>query len=71
MVRIFPNERSALRLIATLAIEQSEDWDRRYLDMSHLEEWSALDDELARAVLKMTEGVELTGAGAGPTGQSR
>lgn len=71
VVRIFPNERSALRLIATLAIEQSEDWDRRYLDMSHLEEWSALDDELSRAVLKMTEGIELTGAGAGPTGQSR
>jgi transposase-like protein len=71
VVRIFPNERSALRLIATLAIEQSEDWDRRYLDMSHLEEWSALDDELSRSVLKMTEDIELTGAGAGPTGQSR
>lgn len=72
VVRIFPNEQSALRLIATLAMEQSEDWgDRRYLDMSHLEEWSALDDEMAREVLKMTEGVELTGAGAGPAGRSR
>ena len=58
VVRIFPNEGSALRLIATLAAEQSEDWTRRYLDMSLLEEWSALDDELSRAVLKMTEGID-------------
>ena len=55
VVRIFPNSASALRLIATLAMEQSEDWDRRYLDMSLLEEWSVLDDEMASAVLKMTE----------------
>jgi len=54
VVRIFPNERAALRLIATLAMEQSEDWDRRYLDMSLLEEWSPLDDELSRGVMKMT-----------------
>jgi len=72
VVRIFPNEQSALRLIATLTMEQSEDWgDRRYLDMNHLKEWAMLDDELARAVWKMTEGVELTGTGAGPTGRSR
>jgi hypothetical protein len=36
-------------------MEQNEDWDRRYLDMSLLEEWSALDDEMASAVLKMIE----------------
>jgi len=36
VVRIFPDERSALRLITTLAMEQSEDWDRCYLDMSLL-----------------------------------
>jgi transposase-like protein len=70
VVRIFPNEKSALRLIATLAMEQSEDWDRRYLDMSHLEEWSPLDDEMAVEVLKMTEGVELVGIGAGTAGRS-
>jgi len=54
VVRIFPSEASALRLIATLAMEQSEDWNRRYLDMSLLEEWSPLDDELSRGVMKMT-----------------
>jgi len=53
VLRIFPDERSCLRLIATLSMEQSEDWDRRYLDMSLLEEWSPLDDELSRGVLKM------------------
>jgi len=71
VVRIFPNEASALRLIATLAMEKSEEWDRRYLDMSLLSEWAMLDDELARAVWKMTEGLELTGAGAGATGRSQ
>jgi len=30
-----------------------------------------LDDEMAQAVLKMTEGVELTGDGAGPSGPSQ
>jgi hypothetical protein len=58
VVRIFPSEQSALRLIATLAMERSEDWTRRYLDMGLLEEWSALDDDLSRAVLKMTEGID-------------
>jgi transposase-like protein len=55
VVRIFPNPASALRLIATLAMEQNEDWDRRYLDMNLLEEWSAADDEMARAVMRMME----------------
>jgi len=58
-VRIFPNERSALRLIATLAIEQSEEWEeRRYMNMDFLFEWSALDDEMGRAVLEMTHNHE-------------
>ena len=57
VIRIFPNEASALRLITTLAMEQTEEWmERRYLDMSRLEEWAPLDDELAAAVLEMTEG---------------
>ncbi len=55
VVRIFPNPASALRLIATLAMEQNEDWDRRYLDMSLLEEFYPLDDEMARAVMRMTD----------------
>ncbi len=71
VLRIFPNEASALRLIATLSMEQSEDWTaRRYLNMDHLEEWSALDDEMSRAVLQLVEGIELTGAAFTPTGRS-
>ena len=39
VVRIFPNERSCLRLVTALAVEQSEEWitGRRYLDMVELE----------------------------------
>lgn len=47
VARIFPNEASALRLIASLAIEQSEEWEtgRQYLDASLLEGWSFEKDE--------------------------
>lgn len=40
VIRIFPNNRSCIRLIGALAMEQSEEWltGRRYLDMSLLEE---------------------------------
>ena len=40
VVRIFPNREACLRLVAALAIEQSEEWvtGRRYLDMRELEE---------------------------------
>ena len=40
MVRIFPNERSCLRLVTALAVEQWEEWitGGRYLDMEDLEE---------------------------------
>lgn len=45
-----------MRLITTLAMEQSEEWaERRYLDMDLLKWWAPLDDELAAAVLEMTE----------------
>ena len=39
VVRIFPNERSCLRLVTALTVEQSEEWitGRRYLDMQELE----------------------------------
>ncbi len=39
VVRIFPNERSCLRLVTALAVEQSEEWitGRRYLDMGEFE----------------------------------
>jgi len=56
VIRIFPNEQSALRLITALAMDQSEEWaERRYLDMDLLQWWAPLDDELAAAVLEMTE----------------
>lgn len=55
VVRIFPDDASALRLISALAMEQNEDWDRRYLGMSLLEEFYPLDDEMARAVMTMLE----------------
>ena len=40
VVRIFPNREACLRLVAALAIEQSEEWvtGRRYLDMRELKE---------------------------------
>ena len=39
-MRIFPNREACLRLVAALAIEQSEEWvtGRRYLDMRELKE---------------------------------
>jgi transposase-like protein len=45
VVRIFPNEASCLRLVASLAVEQSEEWvtGRQYLDASLLEGWSFQD----------------------------
>ena len=38
-MRIFPKERSCLRLVTALAVEQSEEWitGRRYLDMGEFE----------------------------------
>jgi transposase-like protein len=42
VVRIFPNEASALRLVSAIAMEESEEWEtgRQYLDVSLLEGWS-------------------------------
>jgi transposase-like protein len=39
VVRIFPNEKSCLRLVTALAVEHSEEWitGRRYLDMGDFE----------------------------------
>lgn len=42
VVRIFPNEASALRLMGALLAEIHEDWQgRRYLDMGDFHEWVA------------------------------
>lgn len=40
VIRIFPNDASALRLIGALLAEQNEVWqERRYLDMDQFNEW--------------------------------
>ena len=42
VIRIFPNDDSALRLIGALLAEQNEVWqERRYLDMDEYAEWAA------------------------------
>lgn len=42
VIRIFPNDASALRLIGALLAEQNEVWqERRYLDMDQFNEWQA------------------------------
>ena len=42
VVRIFPNEASALRLMGALLAEIHEEWQgRRYLDMADFHEWVA------------------------------
>jgi len=53
VVRIFPNEASALRLIGALLAEQAEVWQERiYLDMQEFHEWiNANNDELRKAVV--------------------
>jgi len=41
VIRIFPNEESAIRLIGALLLEKDEDWTtgRRYMDMIDYIEW--------------------------------
>ena len=42
VIRIFPNDESALRLIGALLAEQNETWlERKYLDMQEYHEWAA------------------------------
>ena len=42
IIRIFPNDDSALRLIGALLAEQNEVWqERRYLDMDEFAQWAA------------------------------
>ncbi len=42
VIRIFPNDESALRLIGALLAEHNETWqERRYLDMDEFAEWAA------------------------------
>jgi transposase-like protein len=40
VIRIFPNDESALRLIGALLAEMNEQWQsKRYLDMDEFNEW--------------------------------
>ena len=50
VIRIFPNEDSALRLIGALLAETAETWQERiYLDMQEFREWQATQlDEKSR-----------------------
>jgi transposase-like protein len=42
VIRIFPNDDSALRMIGALLAEQNESWqERKYLDMDEFREWAA------------------------------
>jgi transposase-like protein len=42
VIRIFPNDESALRLIGALLAEQNEAWqERKYLDKEEFREWAA------------------------------
>jgi len=54
VIRIFPNDHSAWRLMGALLIEQHEEWitGRRYFDMTDYEEWKAEregNDEVKKA----------------------
>ena len=49
VIRIFPNDESALRLIGALLAEQNEVWqERKYLDMDEFNEWVAAQKETKR-----------------------
>ena len=42
VIRILPNDESALRLIGAMLAEQNETWlERKYLDMQEYHEWAA------------------------------
>jgi putative transposase len=46
VIRIFPNDESALRLIGALLAEQNDVWqERKYLDMDEFNEWVAAQNE--------------------------
>lgn len=46
VIRIFPNDESAERLIGALLLEQHETWmEKKYLDMNEFHEWVASEEE--------------------------
>jgi putative transposase len=54
VIRIFPNEASAVRLIGALLVEQHELWStgKRYFDMTEYFEWKASQTPLTGAALR-------------------
>jgi putative transposase len=55
VVRIFPNESSALALCTAVALRASEDWAlRRYLDMEPYRAWKEAKDEASKQEAKPT-----------------
>jgi putative transposase len=55
VVRIFPNERSCLRLVSALAVEQSEEWITgwRYLDIEELRGHRRFEEREKNGVMLM------------------
>ena len=55
VIRIFPNEASALRLIGALLAEQHESWStgKRYFDMSEYVEWK--EEQATPAVVELRD----------------
>jgi len=52
VIRIFPNEKSAIRLIGALLMEKHEQWStgKKYLDMEKLEQWVTIQEQQASKV---------------------
>ena len=58
VIRIFPNDEAALRLISALLADRNEAWQgRHYLDMDEFMEWAAakkMQNEIANNVVAMS-----------------
>ena len=56
VIRIFPNDESALRLIGALLAETNEQWvTRRYLDMDEFNEWLAEQELTKKNVIEINK----------------
>ena len=56
VIRIFPNDESAHRMIGALLAEMNEQWQaRRYLDMDEFNEWLAEQESKKSNVLELNQ----------------
>ena len=56
VIRIFPNDESALRLIGALLAETNEQWvTRRYLDMDEFNEWLIENEQAKTNVIEINK----------------